>query len=47
MSRLAELMDVDALERQIAARFIARHRHPTLPLSILDYTTRAQLAVSA
>jgi RNA ligase len=42
MTPLSQWLDPDAIERQIASRHIHRTRHPTLPLSLFDYTSRAQ-----
>lgn len=42
MSRLEDLLDVGALQRLLESRHISRSRHPSMPLSIYDYTTRTQ-----
>jgi RNA ligase len=42
MTPLSLWLDPDAIERQIASRHLHRTRHPHLPLSLLDYTSRAQ-----
>lgn len=35
-------MDWEAVERQVAARYISTQRHPTAPLTILNYSQKAQ-----
>lgn len=42
MLELSSWLDIDALERLLSSRHIVRVRHPSQPLSILDYTSRTQ-----
>jgi RNA ligase len=41
---LSDILDVERLERLVADRLVSRRRHPSAPLVIYDYTTRASYA---
>lgn len=42
MAHLHDLMDPDLLRACIDERYVSERRHPTLPLTILNYTAKAQ-----